>query len=65
MADRPMPPLPKGLELTQEQLDAIAGGDCGALVTTIGTWTSELKASYDNLVDLTSYVIERVATSVK
>ena len=62
MADRPMPPIPKGLELTQEQLDAIAGGDCTVLGD-IAIWTGELKQAYDNAVDFTSYVIERVVTA--
>ena len=62
MSDKPMPPIPAGLNLTQEQIDAIAGGDCGVL-TDLEIWTSQLKASYDNLVDFTSYVIERVVTS--
>jgi hypothetical protein len=45
--------------LTQEQLDKIAGGDC-----TIKDWveiSDQLKDAYENLIDFTSYVIERVA----
>ena len=62
MADRPMPPIPKGLELTQEQIDAIAGGECSAdLMNSI---TAQLKQSYDDVVDFTSYVFERVVTSL-
>jgi len=54
-------PVPKFAGLTQEQLDKISGGDC-----TPQEWIvilDELKDSYDTLVDFTSYVIERVATS--
>ena len=54
------PPIPK-FELTEEQLQKIGGGDCSVqdYVDILG----QLKESYDTLVDFTSYVIERVATS--
>jgi hypothetical protein len=48
-----------GINLTEEQLQKIAGGDC-----TVEDWMralEELKQSYENLIDFTSYVIERVA----
>lgn len=45
--------------LTQEQLQAIAGGEC--TVQQLQEALQELKKSYDTLVDFTSYVIERVA----
>ena len=61
MTDRPMPPIPKGLNLTPEQVEAISGGDCS--IPTILQFTAELRQSYENLVDFTSYVIERVASS--
>ena len=47
--------------LTRAQLEAIAGGECTPL-----QWieiSTELKGAYEALVDLTSYVIERVANS--
>lgn len=47
--------------LTRAQIEAISGGEC-----TPEQWvilTGELKGAYDALVDLTSYVIERVANS--
>ena len=65
MTDRPMPPIPKGLQLTQEQIDAIAGGDCSAVLGGLAVWTSELKQSYENVVDFTSYVIERVVSATQ
>ena len=64
MSDRPMPPVPKGIELTQEQLDAIAGGDGCSLISLVEV-SAQLKDTYDNLVDFTSYVIERVVTSTQ
>ena len=62
MSDRPVPPIPKGLELTQEQIDAIAGGECSPEL--MNTITAQLKQSYDDVVDFTSYVFERVITSL-
>ena len=50
--------VPAGVHLSQEQLDAIAGGECTA--EQLVTLTEELKSAYDNLVDFTSYVMERV-----
>jgi hypothetical protein len=49
------------LQLTQEQLDAVAGGTCtpAEIIDLVG----QLKSTYEAMVDLTSYVIERVATS--
>ena len=44
--------------LTQEQLQAIAGGEC--TVEQLQKSLAQLKESYDTLVDFTSYVIERV-----
>jgi hypothetical protein len=49
------------LQLTQEQLDAISGGSCTPLeMVQVAT---ALKETYESLVDLTSYMIERVANS--
>ena len=55
------PPIPKFEPLTEEQLQKIGGGDCtpAEVIEILG----KLKESYDTLVDFTSYVIERVATS--
>ena len=64
MSDRPMPPIPKGLELTPEQIEAIAGGDCSGVLIDLKQITADLQQSYENVVDFTSYVIERVATSL-
>ena len=47
-----------GHTLDEAQVTKIAGGNC-----TVGDLlqaTSDLKQSYDNLVDFTSYVIERI-----
>jgi hypothetical protein len=54
------PPIPK-FELTEEQLQKIGGGDCTLqeYVDILG----QLKKATTPLVDFTSYVIERVATS--
>lgn len=47
-----------GQTLDEAQVNGIAGGECtlGDLLKS----TSDLKESYDNLVDFTSYVIERI-----
>ena len=52
------PALPE-FHITQEQLDAIAGGGCtpGEVAELLG----QLKSTYETLIDFTSYVIERVA----
>ena len=63
MSDRPMPPIPNGVHLTPEQIEAISGGDCSLL--SVAQFTSELRQSYENLIDFTSYVIERVAASTQ
>ena len=63
MADRPMPPIPKGLDLTQEQIDAISGaGDCSA--AQMNGITAQIRQSYDDIVDFTSYVFERISNSL-
>jgi hypothetical protein len=53
------PATPTGTDLTAEQLQAIGGGDCflSDYVAAIG----KFKEAYENLIDFTSYVIERVA----
>ena len=45
--------------LTQEQLQAIAGGECS--ITDLQNALAQMKESYETLIDFTSYVIERVA----
>ena len=45
--------------LTQEQLQAIAGGEC--TVNDLITAMEKFKESYETLIDFASYVIERVA----
>lgn len=49
----PRPPL------TREQLEKIGGGGCTA--EELVKVTEDLIQAYDNLVDFTSHVIERVA----
>jgi hypothetical protein len=54
-------PIPK-VELNEEALEHIAGGECtlqDAIVL-----LNDAKQTYETLVDFTSYVIERVVTSV-
>ena len=63
MTDRPMPRIPKGLDLTPEQIEAISGGEC-TVQGLLGV-TSQLKQSYEDVIDFTSYVIERVAAVAK
>jgi hypothetical protein len=55
------PPVPKFEPISEEQLERISGGSC-----TPEEWIKvfgELKGAYEELIDFTSYVIERVATS--
>jgi hypothetical protein len=44
--------------LTPEQIEKISGGEC--TTAEILTMTGQLKSAYDDLVDLTSYVMDRV-----
>ncbi len=56
MSDKPIPPIVKNV-LSEEQIQKISGGDC-----TLSDWlaaTDQLRQAYDDLVDFTSYVIER------
>ena len=57
MTDK-LPHLPQTY-ITQEQLDAIAGGEC--TVQQWQTFTAGLIKSYEDLIDFTSYMMERVA----
>jgi bacteriocin-like protein len=58
MSDRPVPKIPEGV-LSEEQLAKISGGDCNLsdYIDALG----DLKAAYEQVIDFTSYVIERVA----
>ena len=47
-----------GQVLDEAQAREIAGGEC--TMRDIYQTTQDLKQSYDNLVDFTSYVIERI-----
>jgi hypothetical protein len=58
MSENKVPPIAAAV-LTQEQIDAINGGSC-TVADLVGV-SSQLRVAYDNLVDFTSYVIERVA----
>jgi len=59
MTDKSVPNLPSGI-LTPEQIETISGGNC-TVTDYVGALT-QLRTAYDNLVDFTSYVIERVST---
>ena len=56
MTDK-VPHLPQN-HITQEQFDAISGGDCS-----IKDWQeafANLQQSYEDLIEFTSYMFERV-----
>lgn len=57
------PVVPKNIGLSEEQVERISGGSCtpADYIEILG----HLREGYDNLVDFTSYVIERVATSIE
>lgn len=56
MSDKPIPPLPAGI--TQEQAEAVAGGSC--TVVDVIKISDALKQGYENLIDFTVYMAERV-----
>jgi hypothetical protein len=56
MSDKPIPPLPAGI--TQEQAEAIAGGSC--TVSDVIGISDSLRQGYENLIDFTVYMAERV-----
>jgi hypothetical protein len=56
MSDKPIPPVPAGL--TQEQVEAIAGGACSA--AEIDGVINNLTKSYETLIEFTTYMMERV-----
>ena len=60
MTDKSLPPLPQGV-LDDEQIAKISGGEC--TVNDYIQILGGLRSGYDQLVDFTSYVIERVASS--
>jgi hypothetical protein len=56
--NKPVPPIPDGV-ISPELLEKIGGGECS-----VNDWITALhniRDSYEELVDFTSYVIERVA----
>jgi hypothetical protein len=56
--------VPHNIEpLDDEQLQRISGGECTA--SDVIEILDDLQQAYESLVDLTSYVIERVANSIK
>jgi hypothetical protein len=57
-----MPNIPPGLQLTQEQIEAISGGDGSCTAEQWVQITGQVKQAYENLVEFTSYVMERIAT---
>ena len=59
MSENKVPPIAAAV-LTQEQIEAISGGGSCTVAEALGI-TRQLKTAYDDLVDFTSYVIERVA----
>ena len=58
MTTSKVPHLPQS-HITQEQLDAVAGGECTAEQLT--AITKDLIQTYENLIDFTSYMFERIA----
>jgi hypothetical protein len=62
MSETQVPRIPKGLELTPEQIEEISGGECSA--STIILISGQLRQAYDDLVDFTSHVMERVSNSL-
>ena len=53
-------PATPGKELDATQIDAVGGG-LSCTPEELRTFTEQLKQMYENLVDFTSHVIERVA----
>ena len=47
-------------ELTKEQTEAVGGGSTDCIAVNMNTVTSQLVKSYEDVVDLTSHVIQRV-----
>jgi len=55
-------PAPKFEQIDPELVEKISGGDCS--LSDYISALEQLQAGYESLVDFTSYVIERVVTSV-
>jgi hypothetical protein len=55
--DKTVPTLPEGI-LSEELLQKIGGGECTVNDYIIAL--QSMKETYENLIDFTSYVIERV-----
>lgn len=59
MSDKPDSPKPDDNALDPSQVEEVAGGSCTA--QQIVDMTNVLIQAYENVVDFTSHVIERVA----
>jgi hypothetical protein len=59
--ETPNPVGTQDLDITQAE--QVGGGDICPTAKDLTDYTAALKEAYDNLVDFTSYVIERVAQS--
>ena len=59
---KPVPPLPEGI-VDDELLQRISGGDC--TLTDVRTAIEQAQQTYEQLIDFTSYMIERVANSLQ
>jgi hypothetical protein len=58
MSDKNIPEVPPGV-LTEDQVEAISGGICTA--QQYADMLTQLKSSYETLIDFTTYVMERVS----
>ena len=56
------PAVPKFDQIDPELVEKISGGECN--LSDYITALEQLQSGYESLVDFTSYVIERVVTSV-
>jgi hypothetical protein len=55
------PVVPVGEPISPEQANAISGGELQCTIAELGQLSEDLKEIYENLIDFTSHVIERVA----
>jgi len=58
MSDKNIPDVPPGV-LTEDQVEAISGGTCTP--QQYADMLTQLKSSYETLIDFTTYVMERVS----
>jgi hypothetical protein len=58
MSERPMPPIPEGLD--PEIVEKVSGGLDMCSPDQIEKLINDLRNNYDTLVDFTSYVFDRV-----